>query len=121
MIKDAEENSENDKVFQELVLLKNRADILIHKSNKIIDDGTNLDSNSKENLQNARKELEDSCSQNEKNKIQECIEKLETIISNLNLKEEKKEKSSHTTDNKKNEEENIVEGDFEEIKSNDKK
>jgi len=121
MIKDAEENSENDKVFQELVLLKNRADILIHKSNKIIDDGTNLDSNSKENLQNARKELEDSCSQNEKNKIQECIEKLETIISNLNLQEEKKDNSSHTSDNKKNEEENIVEGDFEEIKSNDKK
>jgi len=121
MIKDAEENSENDKVFQELVLLKNRADILIHKSNKIIDDGTNLDSNSKENLQNARKELEDSCSQNEKNKIQECMEKLETIISNLNLQEEKKDNSSHTSDNKKNEEENIVEGDFEEIKSNDKK
>ena len=49
------------------------------------------------------------------------MKKLETIISNLNLQEEKKDDLSHNLDNKKNEEENIVEGDFEEIKNNDKK
>jgi molecular chaperone DnaK len=62
MIKDAEENAEGDKKFQELVSTRNMADSLIYSTKQMLD------------------ELKDDTSEEEKSAIEAAIEALETSM-----------------------------------------
>lgn len=62
MIKDAEENAESDKAFQELVSKRNEADALIHATEKAV------------------KDLADDVKDEEKTAIESAIEALKTAI-----------------------------------------
>ena len=61
MVKDAEANAEDDAKFEELVKVKNNADMLCHATRKTVSDsGDKLSDDEKEQIEVAVKELEDA-------------------------------------------------------------
>lgn len=130
MIKDAEMNAEADKKFDELVVLKNRADSEIHSAQKAIDSiGDKININDKNNIEKIIKELKDLLSHDNKNEIEEKINELNKTVtslhqatSNKNDNDNDKNNDDNDNDTKKDKttEEHVVDADYEEIKSNKK-
>ena len=74
MVKDAEANAEDDAKFEELVKVKNNADMLCHATRKTVSDsGDKLSDEEKEQIEVAVKGLEDAVKE----------ENVEQIVKNL--------------------------------------
>lgn len=94
MIMDAEKNKENDLKRKELVEVKNRADSLIHESNKFLNDNkNNLEQNDINQLENSIKDVQEYMSNEDINKetleskvstLTSIVHKLTTELSNKN-------------------------------------
>ncbi len=122
MIKDAEKNLQNDKKFTELAALKNKADALMHSTQKTLDqnkDIINIDEKNK--IESLTKELKEVLTKDDKEEIENKINILSQESINLMNNIDKIKKQER--DNKKSDKDkNIVDADYEEIKDpkNDK-
>lgn len=128
MVKDAELHAEEDKKFDELIALKNRADATIHSVSKTLEKSPEkISEDEKNNIEKLIKELKDALNTNEKDIIESKINLLNDASTNLiqeiykkESEEKRKKQENQEKDNKKEE---VVDADYEDVKSqkNDKK
>ncbi|HIH2762571.1 MAG TPA: molecular chaperone DnaK [Candidatus Azoamicus sp. MARI] len=133
MVKDAEANVEADRKFDELVSVKNKADAVIHSTQKALDQfGDKIDSSKKEGLINAIKVLKNLLISDDKNEIETKTNILNQmsmdIFQNINSNSDKERaqtaesETENNNDNVKSDnKEDVVDADFEEIKDNKNK
>lgn len=122
MIRDAELNKDEDRKFTELVEVRNKADQLIHSVQKQLNDiGDNLNSDVKNEVSNVISELEESIKGNDKSSIETSISKLESTFQKVMQNQQSNQytsepKNEDTNQKSKFEDDDIIEGDFEEAK-----
>jgi len=136
MVKDAEENKEADRKFHELVQARNQADNLIHASSKALKDlGSEVDASEKAAIEKAIEDLKAVIKSDNKDEITAKTEALGNISSKIAERayaKKSKEGQGGATGNSGGTEtasggasgkkdENVVEGEFEEVKDKDGK
>ena len=125
MVKDAESHAEEDQKFKEMVELRNKADGLIHSSEKSVKDlGDKVDSETKTNIDTAITALKESLKGSDKDDIETKTAALEEIAQALAEKayaqtsEEQPEQSQEASakqEKTQEKDEAVVDADFEEI------
>ena len=126
MVKDAEANAEDDAKFEELVKVKNNADILCHATRKTVSDsGDKLSDEEKEQIEVAVKGLEDAVKAENVEQIEEATKALNDVLTPLssklyNQQQEGQPNTSEGTEDSQSSDDNTVEADFEEVQEEDK-
>ncbi|CAC9970595.1 Chaperone protein DnaK [uncultured Gammaproteobacteria bacterium] len=128
MIKDAEANAEEDKKFQELVTTRNMADSLVHSTNQMLDElKEEVSEDEKTAIEAAITELEEAMKSDDKEAIDAKVKNLSEIAQPLAEKAQAKAGADAGGDgftdaaNAGAEDADVVDADFEEVKSDDKK
>ncbi|WP_343189546.1 molecular chaperone DnaK [Buchnera aphidicola] len=122
MVSDAEENSESDLKFEELIMIRNQGDQISHNTKKQLEE--NKDKiNKKEitTIQNAINELDQSIKGEDKELIEKNIQNLlkeASKLTEIQTKEKTTENNNSEPSNKKDK--NVVDAEFEEVKNNNK-
>jgi molecular chaperone DnaK len=125
MVKDAEENAEEDKKLRELVDAKNTAEALVHSSKKALEEhGASLEAGEKEKIEAAMKDLDEAGKGTDKDAITAKTEELGKVSQKLGEKvyaamAEKNQAAQTGGDNAKPKDDNVVDAEFKEV--NDKK
>lgn len=119
MIKEAEENSEEDRKFEELVQIRNQGDQISHSTKKQLKECENkINIQDKKDIEVALKNLDESLKKENKQDIEKNIQELIKVSSKL-IEANKKD---NTTNNNKNnttsskKDNNVVDAEFEEVK-----
>ncbi|MDP0561167.1 MAG: molecular chaperone DnaK [Candidatus Endonucleobacter sp. (ex Gigantidas childressi)] len=121
MVKDAEANAEEDKKFEELIIVRNSADGLMHATRKTLTDaGDKVDEEEKTAIDKAIKELESVVKTDDKSDIEAKVKILSDLSGNLAQKmyadaskgEEVKAESEYSGE--------AVDAEFEEVKDEGK-
>ena len=126
MVKDAEANAEDDAKFEELVKVKNNADMLCHATRKTVSDsGDKLSDEEKEQIEVAVKGLEDAVKAENVEQIEEATKALNDVLTPLssklyNQQQDGQPNTSEGTEDSQSSDDNTVEADFEEVKEEDK-
>jgi len=126
MVKDAEANAEDDAKFEELVKVKNNADMLCHATRKTVSDsGDKLSDDEKEQIEVAVKELEDAVKSENVEQIEEATKTLNDVLTPLssklyNQQQDGQPNSPEGTEDSQSNDDNTVEADFEEVQEEDK-
>ena len=126
MVKDAEANAEDDAKFEELVKVKNNADMLCHATRKTVSDsGDKLSDEEKEQIEVAVKGLEDAVKAENVEQIEEATKALNDILTPLssklyNQQQDGQPNTSEGTEDSQSSDDNTVEADFEEVQEEDK-
>jgi molecular chaperone DnaK len=126
MVKDAEANAEDDAKFEELVKVKNNADMLCHATRKTVSDsGEKLSDDEKEQIEVAVKELEDAVKTENVERIEEATKTLNDVLTPLssklyNQQQDGQPNPSEATEDSQSNDDNTVEADFEEVQEEDK-
>ena len=125
MVKDAQSHAEEDKVFKELVDLRNQADGMIHSSEKSLKDLANeLSDDEKKGIETAISELKDAVKANEKAQIEAKLAVLTEASSKMaervyakkaaeGQSQEGQAQHEHAAEKK---DEGVVDAEFEEVK-----
>lgn len=103
LIKDAEENAEKDKMFKEVVELRNQADSMVHKLN------TEKSNYKSQEFDKVMSEVEPLLKSENVNDLKSAIAKLEDLAMNGRLDQESTQQSNDNKDE-------VVDGEFEEVK-----
>lgn len=103
LIKDAEENAEKDKMFKEVVELRNQADSMVHK---LTTEKSNYKS---QEFDKVMSEVEPLLKSENVNDLKSAIAKLEDLAMNGRLDQESTQQSQDSKDE-------VVDGEFEEVK-----
>jgi molecular chaperone DnaK len=126
MVKDAEANAEDDAKFEELVKVKNNADMLCHATRKTVSDsGDKLSDEEKEQIEVAVKGLEDAAKAENVEQIEEATKALNDILTPLssklyNQQQDGESNPSEGAQDSQSSDDNTVEADFEEVQEEDK-
>jgi len=126
MVKDAEANAEDDAKFEELVKVKNNADMLCHATRKTVSDsGDKLSDEEKEQIEVAVKGLEDAVKAENVEQIEEATKALNDVLTPLssklyNQKQDGEPNPSEGAEDSQSSDDNTVEADFEEVQEEDK-
>ena len=126
MVKDAEANAEDDAKFEELVKVKNNADMLCHATRKTVSDsGDKLSDEEKEQIEVAVKGLEDAVKAENVEQIEEATKSLNDVLTPLssklyNQQQDGEPNPSEGTEDSQSSDDNTVEADFEEVQEEDK-
>ena len=126
MVKDAEANAEDDAKFEELVKVKNNADMLCHATRKTVSDsGDKLSDDEKEQIEVAVTSLEESAKAENIEQIEEATKTLNDVLTPLSSKlysqqQEGQPNPSEDGENSQSNDDNTVEADFEEVQEEDK-
>ena len=126
MVKDAEANAEDDAKFEELVKVKNNADMLCNATRKTVSDsGDKLSDDEKEQIEVAVKELEDAVKTENVEQIEEATKTLNDVLTPLssklyNQQQDGQPNPSEATEDSQSNDDNTVEADFEEVQEEDK-
>ena len=126
MVKDAEANAEDDAKFEELVKVKNNADMLCHATRKTVSDsGDKLSDEEKEQIEVAVKGLEDAVKAENVEQIEEATKALNDVLTPLssklyNQQQDGQPNTSEGTEDSQSNDDNTVEADFEEVQEEDK-
>ena len=126
MVKDAEANAEDDAKFEELVKVKNNADMLCHATRKTISDsGDKLSDDEKEQIEVAVTSLEEAAKAENIEQIEEATKTLNDVLTPLSSKlysqqQEGQSNPSEDSENSQSNDDNTVEADFEEVQEEDK-
>ena len=126
MVKDAEANAEDDAKFEELVKVKNNADMLCHATRKTVSDsGDKLSDEEKEQIEVAVKGLEDAVKAENVEQIEEATKALNDVLTPLssklyNQQQDGQANTSEGTEDSQSSDDNTVEADFEEVQEEDK-
>ena len=87
MVKDAEENAEEDRKLREVVDARNSAEALVHSTKKSLEEhGASLDASEKEKIEVAMKELEEAAKGSDKELIESKTEELGKVSQTLGEK-----------------------------------
>ncbi len=128
MINDAEVNAENDKSFDELVSSKNKADTIIHSTQKTLNNiGKNINSDDKQNIDKLINELKSLLLGDNKEEIDKKTNELNQIslklMQDMHKPNEKQknvdpDNKEEKTDNKEQKgTEDVVDAEYEEVKN----
>ena len=126
MVKDAEANAEDDAKFEELVKVKNNADMLCHATRKTVSDsGDKLSDEEKEQIEAAVKGLEDAVKAENVEQIEEATKSLNDVLTPLSSKLYNQQQDGETNpsegaEDSQSSDDNTVEADFEEVQEEDK-
>ena len=125
MVKDAEANAEDDAKFEELVKVKNNADMLCHATRKTVaDSGDKLSDDEKEQIENAVKGLEEAVKSEKTEQIEEATKTLNDVLTPLSSKLYNQQEAQSSPDmdaeDSQASDDNTVEADFEEVQEEDK-
>ena len=126
MVKDAEANAEDDAKFEELVKVKNNADMLCHATRKTVSDsGEKLSDDEKEQIEDAVKDLEEAVKSENVEQIEEATKALNDVLTPLssklyNQQQDGQPNTSEDTEDSQNSSDNTVDADFEEVQEEDK-
>ena len=126
MVKDAEANAEDDAKFEELVKVKNNADMLCHATRKTISDsGDKLSDDEKEQIEVAVTSLEEAAKAENIEQIEEATKTLNDVLTPLSSKlysqqQDGQSNPSEDGENSQSNDDNTVEADFEEVQEEDK-
>jgi len=126
MVKDAEANAEDDAKFEELVKVKNNADMLCHATRKTVSDsGDKLSDDEKEQIEVAVTSLEEAVKAENIEQIEEATKTLNDVLTPLSSKlysqqQEGQSNPSEDGENSQSNDDNTVEADFEEVQEEDK-
>ncbi len=125
MVKDAEANAEDDAKFEELVKVKNNADMLCHATRKTVtDSGDKLSDDEKEQIENAVKGLEEAVKSENTEQIEEATKTLNDVLTPLSSKlynqQETQSSPDMNAEDSQASDDNTVEADFEEVQEEDK-
>ncbi len=126
MVKDAEANAEDDAKFEELVKVKNNADMLCHATRKTVSDsGDKLSDEEKEQIEVAVKGLEDAVKAENVEQIEEATKALNDVLTPLssklyNQQQDGQPNTSEGTEDSQSSDDNTVEADFEEVQEEEK-
>ncbi len=126
MVKDAEANAEDDAKFEELVKVKNNADMLCHATRKTVSDSSDkLSEEEKEQIEVAVKGLEDAVKAENVEQIEEATKALNDVLTPLssklyNQQQDGQPNTSEGTEDSQSSDDNTVEADFEEVQEEDK-
>ena len=126
MVKDAEANAEDDAKFEELVKVKNNADMLCHATRKTISDsGDKLSDDEKEQIEVAVTSLEEAVKAENTEQIEEATKTLNDVLTPLSSKlysqqQDGQSNPSEDGENSQSNDDNTVEADFEEVQEEDK-
>ena len=125
MVRDAEAHSEEDKKFEEMVMLRIQADGLIHGARKAVADaGEKATQEEKDGIESAASELEDALKGENKEEIEAKISALSEASAGLAQKmyaEQAEAGQQEAETGGSNEDNDAVEAEFEEVKEDDKK
>ena len=126
MVKDAEANAEDDAKFEELVKVKNNADMLCHATRKTVaDSGDKLSDDEKEQIEVAVTSLEEAVKAENIEQIEEATKTLNDVLTPLSSKlysqqQDGQSNPSEDGENSQSNDDNTVEADFEEVQEEDK-
>ena len=126
MVKDAEANAEDDAKFEELVKVKNNADMLCHATRKTVSDsGEKLSDDEKEQIEVAVKGLEEAVKAESIEQIEEATKTLNDVLTPLssklyNQQPDEQVNPDEATEDSQSNDDNTVEADFEEVQEEDK-
>ena len=126
MVKDAEANAEDDAKFEELVKVKNNADMLCHATRKTVSDsGDKLSDEEKEQIESAVKGLEDAVKAENVEQIEEATKTLNDVLTPLssklyNQQQDGEPNPPEGAEDSQSSDDNTVEADFEEVQEEDK-
>ena len=126
MVKDAEANAEDDAKFEELVKVKNNADMLCHATRKTVSDsGDKLSDEEKEQIEAAVKGLEDAVKAENVEQIEEATKSLNDVLTPLssklyNQQQDGEPNPPEGAEDSQSSDDNTVEADFEEVQEEDK-
>src|SRR5690625_3018904 len=119
MVKDAEENAEEDKKRREEIELRNEADQLIFTTDKTIKDlGDKVSTEDKQKAEDAKEELKKAIESNDLEQIKAKKEVLEEQVQQLSVKlyEQMQQQAQAEQGNESQEDnENVVDADYEEV------
>jgi len=121
MVKDAEENAEEDKKLRDLVDARNTAEALVHSTKKSLEEhGASLEASEKESIEAAIKALEESSKAGDKADIEAKTEELGKVSQKLGEKAyaamaEKAKAESGAEASKPKADDNVVDADFKEV------
>ena len=126
MVKDAEANAEDDAKFEELVKVKNNADMLCHATRKTVSDsGDKLSDDEKEQIEVAVKGLEEAVKAENIEQIEGATKTLNDVLTPLssklyNQQQDAQPNPPEGTEDSQSSDDNTVEADFEEVQEEDK-
>ena len=120
MIRDAEENLEKDKKYHELVTSKNEADMLIHATEKTLNEAKekipeNESIEVKKAIDNLKEALKNDDIENINNMKKTLTEASIKILQYIQNKEKENKDNASSNNTSKSSDENIVEGEYEEV------
>ncbi len=119
MVKDAEANAADDAKFEELVKVKNNADMLCHATRKTIDEsGEKLTEDEKQQVEESVKNLEKAVKTENTEEIESATKALNDVLTPLSSKLYNQNEQQNNSDDqpKEKSEDNTVDADFEEVK-----
>lgn len=124
MIRDSEQHAEEDKIFKELVELKNQADALVHTAEKTITDlGDKITADEKQSLETEINALKEAIKSDNKDSISSQSEKLSQVLQPIAQKQyaEANQDANTQQENTDANDGNTVDAEFEEVNEDDKK
>lgn len=119
MVKEAEENAEFDRKFEELVQTRNQADHLLHSTRKQLKELNNkIKQDDKIAIEKALKDLENTLKSENKSDIETKMQSLIKVSEKLleYSKEQVKMQDKNSNNNSKKKNDNVVDAEFEEVK-----
>ena len=123
MVKDAEANAEEDKLFEEMVQARNAADTLIHGCKKTLEESADkVEEAEKTQIEEAISSLEESMKGDDKQDIEDKTKALAEASSSLAQRlyaEQQANASSEPTESESSDD-SAVDADFEEVKEEEK-
>ncbi len=125
MVKEAEENAEEDKKRREEVELRNEADQLVFTTDKTIKDlGEQVTEDEKKKAEDLKEELKQALEGDDLDAIKEKKEALEQEVQNLSVKlyeQAAQQAQQADQDAGQSEDDNVVDADYEEVKDDEDK
>ena len=120
MVKDAEANAADDAKFEELVKVKNNADMLCHATRKTIEEsGEKLTDDEKQQVEESVKNLEEAVKTENTEDIESATKALNDVLTPLSSKLYNQNEQQDNSDGQSADspsEDNTVDADFEEVK-----
>lgn len=123
MVKEAEENAEEDKKRREEVELRNEADQLVFTTDKTIKDlGEQVSEDEKKKAEELKEELKSALEGEDLNAIKEKKEALEQEVQNLSVKlYEQAAQQAQQEGGEQSQDDNVVDAEYEEVQDDEEK
>ncbi|WP_252311675.1 molecular chaperone DnaK [Sinobaca sp. H24] len=129
MVKDAEENAEEDKKRKEAVEVRNEADQLVFTTDKTLKDlGDNVEQEDKDNAEAAKEKVKTALEGDDieairtaKDELQEIVQQLSTKLYEQAAQQAQQAEGAEGAADGQNDDDNVVDADYEEVKDDDNK